>query len=41
MRAPPNAAVRRFAAVWTLSVVLKLAALAVFALLVLKILGVF
>jgi hypothetical protein len=39
MRAPPNAAVRRFATLWGVSIAVRLAALAVFVLLVLKLLG--
>ena len=39
MRAPPNTAVRRFTAVWAVSVVVKLAALAVIVVVVMKLLG--
>ena len=39
MRAPPNAAVRRFALLWKVSTLVKLAALVVVALLVLKLVG--
>jgi len=41
VRAPPspNAAVRRFAALWTVSTAIKLAGLAVFLILVLKLVG--
>lgn len=39
MPSPPNVAVRRFAALWTVSTVWKLAALAVFLLLVMKLYG--
>ena len=39
MPAPPNAAVRRFAGLWTVSVGIKVAALAVFLFLVVKFLG--
>jgi len=39
VRSPPNAAVRRFATVWTVSLAVKVAAVAVLLLLVLKFLG--
>jgi hypothetical protein len=39
MRSPPNAAVRRFAVVWSASLAIKVAAIAVLALVVLKLLG--
>jgi len=39
VRAPPNAAVRRFTVLWTVSTLVKVAALALVALLVLKIVG--
>ena len=39
MRAPPNAAVRRFAPVWAVSLAVKLAALAILLLIVMKLLG--
>ena len=39
MRAPPNAAVRRFATLWGVSLAVRLAAVAVLFLLVLKLLG--
>lgn len=39
MRAPPNVAVRRFAAMRTVGIAVKLVALAVFLFLVVKLLG--
>jgi hypothetical protein len=39
VRAPPNAAVRRFTALWTVSTAVKLAGLAVFLLVVAKLTG--
>ncbi len=39
MRAPPNAAVRRFATLWGVSIAVRFAAVAVLLLLVLKFLG--
>ncbi|HEY1198358.1 MAG TPA: hypothetical protein VGG32_06495 [Thermoplasmata archaeon] len=39
MRAQPNAAVRRFTAVWGVSIAVRLAALAVLLLVVMKLLG--
>ncbi|MGP8158694.1 MAG: hypothetical protein ACLPWO_03690 [Thermoplasmata archaeon] len=39
MRAQPNAAVRRFTAVWGVSIAVKLAGIAILLLVVLKLLG--
>jgi hypothetical protein len=39
VRTPPNAAVRRFTALWAVSTAVKLAGLAVFLLLVMKFVG--
>jgi hypothetical protein len=39
VRAPPNAAVRRFTAVWGVSIAVKLAGLAIFLLVVMMLFG--